>query len=253
MTFRFWILASLLATQSLMAAPLRTVSREELFNHFFRASSTEECKRNTNCKMLRRHLIRDSKSCHMDPTDVESISNFVENTISRPLSVSGTISYLGVAPGKYGYFSYIDDEGTLNIETRIHFSNLNDFSEYQIDSLKSKMARAGENWTYGNRLTDAPVRFKLTLVKDKRYAHISAKLKRDFTRGPYFSRWSLAWGSETITHEMGHMLGLDDEYSNNPFGGSISGCNTSSLMCYSHGGRPMDYHYYLIFRRLLCQ
>ncbi|MCR9204639.1 MAG: hypothetical protein NXH75_08690, partial [Halobacteriovoraceae bacterium] len=63
-------LSGIVTTQ---ATPLRQVSREDLYNHFFRVSETSDCKEITGCKMLRRHLIRDSKSCHMDPSDVEVI------------------------------------------------------------------------------------------------------------------------------------------------------------------------------------
>jgi hypothetical protein len=232
--------------------PFNRVDREDLYRHFFNESSTSSCKDRVNCKMLRRHLIRDSKNCQMDPMDVQVVTNYVEAPIAKPLGVSGTVSYLGIAPGSYGYDVYKDNNGNLHLETSIYFNNLEDFSASQIASLERKFERAGEIWTNGNRFTANPITFKLKLNRQRRGAKISAKLKRNFTRGPYFSRWSMRWGTTTIAHEMGHMLGLDDEYSNNPFGGSMAGCNRSSIMCSSHGGRPMDYQYYLIFRRMLC-
>ena len=244
----------LLQISSIMAnnVPFKRVEREDLYRHFFNESSTDSCKDRTSCRMLRRHLIRDSKNCHMDPTDVQVVSNYVEAQINRPLDISGTVSYLGIAPGSYGYDVFKDDRGNLFLETSIYFNNLEDFSSSQIASLERKFERAGQIWTDYNRFSANPITFKLKLTRDRSAAKIKAKLKRKFTRGPYFSRWSLAWSSSTISHEMGHMMGLDDEYSNTPFGGSMANCSRSSIMCNSHGGTPKDYQYYLILRRMLC-
>ncbi len=233
--------------------PLQRVEREDLYSHFFNINSEDNCKGSISCSMLRRHLIRDSKNCLMDPTDTEVVSNYVSTSAARPSEISGSISYLGVAPGKYAYDIYLDSEGKLNVETSIYFKNINEFSARQIESLKTKMKRASDVWTNNNRFSANPVKFHLLLAKSRSEAKIVAKLKRKFTRGPYFSRWSLSWSASTIAHEMGHMLGLDDEYSNNPFGGSMAKCSYNSVMCNSNSGRPQDYQYYLIFRRMLCQ
>lgn len=233
--------------------PLQKVSREDLYRHFFSINSDDQCKESTNCRMLRRHLIRDTKNCEMDPTDVEVVSNYVEATAAKPETIKGSIRYLGVAPGKYEYDTFIDENGRLNVETSIYFKNLDDFSDAKISRLEGRMKAAAARWTDNNRFSANPVIFHLKLAKNRRDAKIKAKLKEGWTRGPYFSRWSLSWGTATIAHEMGHMLGLDDEYSNNPMGGSLAGCNTSSIMCNSFGGTPKDYQYYMIFRRMLCK
>jgi len=244
--------AALMASQS-FALPFEQVSREELYTHFFNIQSDDECKENTSCRMLRRHLIRDTNNCEMNPMDVDIASNYVQADSRDPMDISGAIRYLGVAPGTYGYDTFVDPTGTLVIESRMHFSNLDDYSAAQIQSMQSKMNRAAEKWTSNNTYSDYPVRFSLKITKNRSDAHISAKLKRKFTRGPYFSKWSLSWTTSTVAHEFGHLLGLDDEYSNNPFGGSMKNCSHSSIMCNSNRGRVQNYHYYLIFRRLLCK
>ena len=188
----------------------------------------------------------------MNPEDVGVVENYVlESTGNNQNNVVGSMRYLGAVPGKYGYDTYFDITGTLVIESKIRFSNIDQFSESTVENLKLRLQRAADVWTQANRFTDYPVRFSLLLETNSRKAHITAKLQDKYTRGPYFSKWSLSWGASTMAHEFGHILGLDDEYSNNPFGGSVAGCNTSSIMCSSYGS-PKDYHYYVIFRRLLC-
>jgi len=243
------LVMSTLCTQ---AMAFQEIKKNDVFEHFFGIDNSRDCKRNKSCKMLRKHLNRDSKSCLMNPEDVGIVENYVlESSGSSQNNIAGSIRYLGAVPGSYGYDTSFDVTGTLVIESRIRFSNLDEFSESDVNYLKEKLKRASDIWTDNNRFTDYPVRFSL-LLETGRGAHITAKLQRPYTRGPYFSRWSLNWSTTTMAHEFGHILGLDDEYANNPFGGSLSGCHTSSIMCSSQGGRPQDYQYYVIFRRLLC-
>lgn len=230
------------------------IGKNDLYEHFFGIDNSKACKKNTSCKMLRRHIARDSKKCVMKPEEVGAAENYVlQSSGNNSNNVTGTIRYLGTVPGKYGYDTFVDATGALVIESRIHFSNINTFEQSDIDYLKKKLQRAADVWTRNNSFTDYPVRFRLLLEENRRKAHISAKLLTRRTRGPYFSKWYLYWSDSTMAHEFGHILGLDDEYANNPFGGSIAGCSTRSIMCYSQGGTPQNYHYYVIFRRLLCK
>jgi hypothetical protein len=245
--------ALLLSSLCAQVMGFQEINKNDLYEHFFNIDNNRECKKNTSCKMLRRHLKRDSKKCVMNPVEVGVVENYVlQRSQATHKNVRGTMRYLGAVPGSYGYDTYLDETGTLVIESRIHFSNLADFSESAINFMKDKLLRAANVWTDSNRYTDYPVRFSLLLETNKRNSHISAKLQDPYTRGPYFSKWSTSWGVSTLAHEFGHILGLDDEYSNNPFGGSVAGCDTRSIMCSSYGV-PQDYQYYVIFRRLLCK
>ncbi|MCB0386731.1 MAG: hypothetical protein KDD43_15160, partial [Bdellovibrionales bacterium] len=90
-------------------------------------------------------------------------------------------------------------------------------------------------------------RFKVETVED--LSHFSVSLK-DSTRGPYNSSWSRAWRGRTIAHEIGHMMGLADEYK------TISGeidCLEDSLMCTSYRGTLWVHHYYLVLRRIFSE
>ena len=85
------------------------------------------------------------------------------------------------------------------------------------------------------------------LVESRKDAHFSVKLQ-DKTRGPYDTYWGRRWTSVVVAHEIGHMLGLGDEYE------TLSGksyCLRQSLMCSSWTGDLMPFHYYHILRRLI--
>ncbi len=80
-----------------------------------------------------------------------------------------------------------------------------------------------------------------------RRADVNVPVIDGFTRGPYFAQWGSVWGPDAVAHELGHVMGLNDEYS------EVSGqahCG-SSIMCH-----PLDpvrsYHEYLILRRAYC-
>lgn len=65
---------------------------------------------------------------------------------------------------------------------------------------------------------------------------------------------------DAVAHELGHMMGLDDEYNQlrntthmgNP-GVDRDECNALSIMCSDTYGDPQSYHYYVLQRRRLCR
>ena len=228
-----------------------SVSRTELYQKLFNIDSTANCKKKTNCRMLRRHLIRDNKNCQMDPLLVEIADQQINQTVENKLKISGRMKFLGIAPAPYKYYLYNAQGGLPTLRARILISNADEFSTSDLDRLRSKLSAAGKIWSRNNPY-EYKMDFDFDITTDSKEATVSVKLVRGSTRGPYFSKWSLGWSTTTIAHEMGHVMGLDDEYSNNPLGGSMANCNRSSLMCSSYGGSPLMYHYYLIFRRALC-
>jgi hypothetical protein len=229
----------------------KNVSKTEIYKQIFNISSTKNCKKKTDCRMLRRHLIRDNNNCQKAPSDVEVADQQITATFDNKLKIKGRMKFLGIAPAPYRYYLYNAQGGGPVLRARIFISNANQFTTSQITNLKLKLSVAAKIWTRSNPY-DYKVNFDFDVTTNKAEATVAVKLVKGFTRGPYFSKWSLNWSSSTIAHEMGHVMGLDDEYSNNPFGGSTAKCNKASLMCSSYGGSPMMYHYYLIFRRALC-
>jgi hypothetical protein len=188
--------ALLLSSLCAQVMGFQEINKNDLYEHFFNIDNNRECKKNTSCKMLRRHLKRDSKKCVMNPVEVGVVENYVlQRSQATHKNVRGTMRYLGAVPGSYGYDTYLDETGTLVIESRIHFSNLADFSESAINFMKDKLLRAANVWTDSNRYTDYPVRFSLLLETNKRNSHISAKLQDPYTQDLIFQSGQQAGAS----------------------------------------------------------
>jgi hypothetical protein len=157
--------------------------------------------------------------------------------------IQGTITYVGIVKKKYNYDLIVKNK-TLIFNVRIHFKNPNatDLSDF-----KYKLGLAEQIWNSQKIKTDFDYQFQFDIVTDEAKAHFSVNLK-DSTRGPYDENWSRAWTPKAIAHEVGHMLGLGDEYQ------TLSGksdCWLESLMCESWTGDLKKHHYYFILRRLI--
>jgi hypothetical protein len=230
-------------------------SKNEVLSYFkcLNKKSAHEIK----CKMIKRHLKRDSKNCAINPNKISNLlSLFAENnrTKSNPVRVKGSTRYLGFFPGKYSYNVFLNSLGLIEIDTNIHFKNTSDYSDEQKLVFSYKMFTAAARWMRYTPTNYPQLAFNFNIAQDKKAAHIrGVKLLNERSRGPYFRNWSLLWSYKTISHEFGHVLGLDDEYKNSPFGGNSNECDANSIMCRSSAGSPMEYHYYMILRRAICQ
>lgn len=218
---------------------------------YFNCSNSDR----VECKMIKRHLKRDTKRCYIHPEKINNLLNiFKEENLTRnnPLTVKGRNRYLGFVPGKYSYDMFFEND-QLHLETSIYFFNWKKFSSTELNDYQAKMVNAGQRWWFHNPYK-LHVHFNLKRSKTMKDSHIKfVRLKRGDTRGPYFLTWSTSWSYKTVSHEMGHMMGLDDEYRNDPFGGSQASCDSSSIMCSSYRGWPQEYQYYMILRRAICQ
>ena len=201
------------------------------------------------CFFAKRDLQRDSKECFISPTFLKDPAN-----LSKSQMVKGFISYVGMAPFPYQYLLEPMANGGVVAVVKIHYPNLKDFSELEQLGLKSRWQEAQEIWNAYSINRDLwSVRVEIVDSSSEGYFH--PHLTNKDTRGPYFASHSINpkyWTKRTMAHELGHMLGLDDEY--DQIQGTISkrwGCNPKSLMC-GDPGTLFEYHFYTIFRRAFC-
>ena len=101
--------------------------------------------------------------------------------------------------------------------------------------------------------SDFPYEIDVQVKNNKKDAHFTINIVNGWTRGPYLREHSIDWDYRIYAHEIGHMLGLDDEYDQvigTLFGNSR--CTNNSMMCSSRRDGFPRYYWYLIFRRGQC-
>ena len=241
--------------------------REKAAKLYQDLKENKEYHRYFNCKFIKRNIIRDQKDCTPSARDVWDQS-FAH--IKECKKISGKMGYVGAVylPYKYSICPNSDGKHDLVIrvyikkEVKKHKSEDPKLKQYFGNNmsipLETKLERASEIWNEQNPLKNR-IKFKFKLVQTPEDADYKIDLTHAESRGPYCKQWSTTWNSNNIAHEIGHMLGLDDEY-NQIVGSALplyhftyneSYCNPESIMC--DEGQPKSYHYYMIFRRLLCQ
>jgi hypothetical protein len=137
--------------------------------------------------------------------------------------------------------------------------------------MQRKLDRAADLWT--EHSPGEKVRFRFRAVTtDASLPHFDVELVPGEPRVPYDVAWGREWSWHLLAHEIGHMMGLDDEYGQlrKTLGHALGEeprwkedpalktawfqCNIESLMCDSKGeqSQPLAYHYYAILRRRFC-
>lgn len=170
--------------------------------------------------------------------------NIVAVNLKPTANVKGLITYVNVIKKMYTYDILQTETGALVLNIRVH---LKDPAGEDAASFATRLLAAENLWNAGRVAADFSYSFKFDLVETEAQAHFSVAVL-DSTRGPYDRNWGRNWSPTTIAHEMGHMLGLGDEYQT--LSGQVD-CLRSSIMCVSYSGAIQKHHYYFILRRLI--
>lgn len=217
---------------------------EALYKQIMRAEDQSERPKETQ-KSFKVHL-QDTYSYFFSPDEIQAqrLIQPQNPNIDTYRTVVGQITYVGLFRRTYRYDVISRVSGEKIFRVKVHFKNA---TPDDLQLAKQKMKRAEEIWNASIWPRDFIYSFRFEVVENEKESHFSVWLK-DKTRGPYDTYWSRGWGPRTYAHEVGHMLGLGDEYETLT---GRSDCLESSLMCSSSRGQMMVHHYYFVLRRLV--
>lgn len=216
-------------------------SEEELFALLIRGRNYEDA---NNRNSFGLHL-RDSLEFFPHPDYLRRM-NFPPG-LSR--EIRGEINYsFAQLPFRYAY--QVREEGsTYIISVRVH---LRSSSSTALTNIREKLHHAQGTWEIGYQRNAEPLyprlrlHFEFLTVDSAEQAHFSVAVTERESSGPYFSTWSTQWTREMVAHELGHMMGLNDEYNQVL---ERYDCWSGSIMCRGQEGEPQFYHFYHILRR----
>lgn len=163
--------------------------------------------------------------------------------ITNKIRVKGKMTYVEIFKRTYQYdVENINGEYVHHVKVYFRYAKPAD-----IELFKKLLAEAEQIWNNSRFIFDFGYSFKFDVALDPKDAHFKVNVLNS-TRGPYDMNWGRDWDGLTVAHEVGHMMGLGDEYQTLM---SESDCLDHSLMCDNYKGKLMLHHYYFILRRLM--
>jgi hypothetical protein len=224
-----------------------------------------DIRRDFACISLRDDLTRDEMADCTPP-----VAAVFETPLPARRRVEGDLAYVGLDPREYAY-DLVPENGSLGVEVRIAFRGELVANPSVHKSLDAKLEEASALWSRfspGGRM-----RFRFRAVTRADHPHYEIDLASGDARTPFDLTWGEAWSAHLIAHEVGHMMGLDDEYPQfrKTLGHALGResawradpalrlewlhCDLQSLMCDSKGDTavPLPHHYYVIARRRFCR
>lgn len=243
-TFKFFVLSIIILLQSALAQATPKQHTEavdpEQYRWLYEQLIPQQDRANQPdraFKSFRVHLL-DSLQYFPQPSYL-SATHF-----NRKTEIAGNITYIGFVPKKYNYDIIYNSANDVTLKVKVFFINANGQDN---NGFRAKFSQAEKIWNTNLLPLDFKYKFQFQVVTNPFEAHYSVILQDD-TRGPYDTQWSRKWSATSVAHELGHMLGLGDEYQTIS---SESDCLEKSLMCDSFKGSPTRSHYYFILRRLM--
>jgi hypothetical protein len=203
------------------------------------------------CRVVLRHVDRDSlEGCFPETSTVFGTAG---RTSTNWRTIRGRHWFYARAPMPYAYDFRVGTDGAPKVRVLIHLYSTSDISAERMEAMAKKFKTAASYWTNNSPVPGA--HFQVQFVRDAEDAHYSLFLQEEDVRGPAQLRVSEAWNEQTLAHEFGHYLGLDEEYAefnNEPLYAAGRAPERTSVMASGQATVPYPVHYYWVWRRAYC-
>jgi len=167
------------------------------------------------------------------------------------ISTSWKTQEVNVTDGKYNWKAKYDIRilnQTIEVRVKVKLEPQKGVSDEKLKELKKEWEKAGEKWSGKFKLVDRKdlsnkydVKVKLEFVDSEEHLEVKVHHTETYRRSN-LSNWDTKDDKNAISHELGHQLGLKDEYPDKDNSPSRKVTDNSSIM-YSDSGNVKKEHY----------